>query len=91
MIVATMALLTLKAINRELTPVRAQYAAGEGCRYFSFNGGEATDWLDRTVGARTVNGLTLKQWMQEFVRLMKVDAETASGGGKGVRARKPTG
>jgi hypothetical protein len=62
-IVATMALLTLKAINSELTKrgynTRLEKAAG----YFCFRGGEATDWIDRTVQVPTVNSLTLEQWM----------------------------
>jgi len=56
-----MAALTLKAINDELArrghSARLEKASG----YFYFLGGEAADWLDRTVGVRTINSLTLKQ------------------------------
>jgi hypothetical protein len=64
-----MAALTLKAINDELArrgySARLEKASG----YFYFLGGEAEDWLDRTVGLRTINSLTLKQWIEEFRRL----------------------
>ena len=46
---------TLKAINDELNRrghnTRLEKASG----YFYFFGGEATDWIDRTVQAATVN------------------------------------
>lgn len=64
-----MAALTLKAINDELArrgySARLEKASG----YFYFSGGESEDWLDRTVGLRTINSLTLKQWIEEFRRL----------------------
>jgi hypothetical protein len=84
-----MALLSLKTINAELTRRGHNARLEKADGYFYFLGGEATDWLDRTVGVRTVNSLTLKQWMEEFQRLKELNAEimrTASGG-KG--ARKP--
>jgi hypothetical protein len=64
---------TLKAINDELLRrghnARLERASG----YFYFFGGDATDWLDRTVQATTVNTLTLEQWIEEFKRLKKVN------------------
>ena len=60
---------TLKAINDELAR-RGHHARLEkagGCFYFF--GGEATDGLDRTVRVRTMNALTLEQWIEEFERL----------------------
>jgi hypothetical protein len=66
---------TLKTINDELLRrgrnARLERASG----YFYFFGGEATDWLDRTVQATTVNALTLEQWIEEFKRLKKVNRE----------------
>jgi hypothetical protein len=32
------------------------------------------DWLDRTVRVATLNALTLEQWVQEFLRLKKLNA-----------------
>ena len=44
---------------------------GNGYSYFS--GGEATDWLDRTVKVPTLSSLTLDQWVDEFKRLKKLN------------------
>jgi hypothetical protein len=81
--------LTLKAINDELNRrghnTRLEKASG----YFYFFGGEAADWIDRTVQAVTVNALTLEEWIAELKRLKKVNAEImASGTVKGKVARK---
>lgn len=66
---------TLKAINDELNRrghnTRLEKASG----YFYFFGGEAVDWIDRTVQAVTVNALTLEEWIAEFKRLKKVNAD----------------
>jgi hypothetical protein len=37
------------------------------------------DWLDRTVRVPTVSSLTLKEWLQEFERLKKLNAEIMQG------------
>jgi hypothetical protein len=79
---------TLKTINDELLRrghnARLERASG----YFYFFGSEATDWLDRTVQATTVNALTLEQWIAEFKRLKKLNAEMmSSGAAKGKSAR----
>lgn len=76
-------LLTLKAVNDELA--RRSYAAllAKGDGYFYFHKGEAADWLDRSVRVRTINSLTLKQWVGEFQRLKELNARilrTAKGG-----------
>jgi hypothetical protein len=76
--------LHLKTVNGELK--RHGYSAelAKASGYFYFDGGEAADWLDRTVGVRTINSLTLKQWMEEFERLKKLNAQimgTLKGGG----------
>ena len=65
--------LTLKKINSELAQrgVRLEKASG----YFYFMGGEAANWLDRTVRVPKVNSLTPDQWVQEFDRLRKLNAE----------------
>jgi hypothetical protein len=43
--------------------------------YFYFTGGSAGEWLDRSVGVRTINSLTLKQWVAEFERLKALNAQ----------------
>jgi hypothetical protein len=47
----------------------------KGDAYFYFSGGEATDWLDRTVNAHSLSSLSLDQWMAEFDRLKKLNKE----------------
>ena len=60
--------------------------------YFYFKGGEATDWIDRTVPVPNVSALTLEQWMEEFRRLKKFNAEIVrtDSGGKGRRGLPPS-
>jgi hypothetical protein len=47
-----MALLTLKKVNVELTRRCHNARLEKAGDYFYFKGGEATDWLDRTVVCR---------------------------------------
>jgi hypothetical protein len=67
--------LTVKAINEELAKrgSGAQLEKGDG--YFYFSGGEAADWLDRTVNAHSLSSLSLDQWMAEFDRLKKLNKD----------------
>jgi hypothetical protein len=58
----------------------------KGSGYFYFFGGEATDWIDRTGQAATVNGLTLEEWIAEFKRLKKVNAAIMASGTEKARA-----
>lgn len=61
--------INLKAINSELAKrgFKAALAKGEG--YFYFQGGDASDWLDRTVRVATLQSLTLEQWMGQYEEL----------------------
>ena len=72
--------LTLKAINAELAKRGHQAMLEKGDGYFYFRGGEAVDWLDRTVTVPTVSSLTLDQWMQAFRDLQKKNAEIRQSG-----------
>ena len=67
--------LNLKAINAELAKrgCKATLAKGEG--YFYFQGGDATDWLDRTVRVATLHSLSLEQWIGHY-RELKAKNET---------------
>jgi hypothetical protein len=67
--------LHLKVINDELARLgfAARLAKGDG--YFYFTEGEAADWLDKTVKARTINSLTLKEWVAEFRRLKELNEQ----------------
>jgi hypothetical protein len=71
---------TLKAINDELNRRghNAQLEKTSSC--FFFFGGEATDRIDRTVPRATVNSRTLEEWIAEFKRLKKVNAELMKSG-----------
>jgi hypothetical protein len=66
---------TLKAINDELNRrghnARLEKASG----YFYFFGGEAADWIDRTVPGTNVNSRTLEEWIVEFKRMKKLNAD----------------
>jgi hypothetical protein len=46
---------------------------GDG--YFYFRGGEAANWLDKTVRVPTLSSLTLDQWLKAFQDLKKKNAE----------------
>lgn len=67
--------LHLEVINDELARLghTARLVKGDGHFYFHF--GEAADWLDRAVGVRTINSLTLKQWIEEFRRLKQLNGQ----------------
>jgi hypothetical protein len=82
---------TLKAINDELNQRGHNARLEKASWYFCFFGGEAVDWIDRTVPVATVNALTLEQWIAEFQRLKKVNAAImASGTAKDKSALKRT-
>jgi hypothetical protein len=67
--------LTLKSINEELAQKGHTARLAKGDRHFYFQFGEAEDWLDRTVRVPTVSSLTLQQWLDEYQRLKKLNAE----------------
>jgi hypothetical protein len=67
--------LTVQAINEELAKRGSGARLERGDRYFYFSGGEATDWLDRTVNAYSLSSLSLDQWMAEFDRLKELNKE----------------
>jgi hypothetical protein len=84
------AALTLKKINTELAKRSIRTVLTKGPGYFYFHTGEAAEWLDRTVPVRTVNSLTLKQWVDEFKRLKELNAQilkTAKGVDPGKKPR----
>ena len=67
--------LTVRAINEELAKRGSGARLEKGDGYFYFSGGEAADWLDRTVNAHSLSSLSLDQWMAEFDRLQKLNKE----------------
>ena len=69
--------ITVEAINETFeTGVRCTARKGDG--YFYFAGGEAADWLDRTVNAHSLSRLSLEQWIAEFERLKKLNKDVLS-------------
>lgn len=67
--------LHLKVINDELARLGHTARLEKGDGYFYFYFGEAADWLDSTVRVRTINSLTLKQWIEEFRRLKALNEQ----------------
>ena len=67
--------LTLRIVNEELAKRGHTARLGKGTGYFYFYGGEAADWLDQTVRVGTLNNLTLEEWIGNFQRLKKLNAE----------------
>jgi len=81
--------LTLKAIDAELANRGHAARLEKAGDYFYFLGGEADDWLDRTVQVPKVSSLTLEQWIEEFEKLKKRNADIfAAAKGKEVRSKK---
>ena len=83
--------LTVKAINEELAKRGSGAKLERGDGYFYFSGGEAADWLDRTVNAPSLSSLSLDQWMAEFDRLKKLNKEIlrAPAQRKSIEAARP--
>ena len=73
---------TLKAIHDELRSLGHEAHIEKGDGYFYFWGKEPNEWLDKTVRVPTLSSLTLEQWVDEFVRLEKLNKELLSGRGK---------
>ncbi len=67
--------LSLKTVNEELEGRGYKAELRKASNYFYFAGGEASDWLDTSVGVRTLNSLTLKQWVEEFQRLRDLNRQ----------------
>jgi hypothetical protein len=67
--------LHLKIVNDELARLGYKERLAKGDNYFLFTGGAADDWLDRTVGVRTINSKTLKEWVAEFKRLKALNEQ----------------
>ena len=66
---------TLKTINAELAKRGHNTHLLRGNGYFYFMGGEAAAWLHKTVLVPKVSSLNLDQWLAEFDRLKKLNAQ----------------
>lgn len=67
--------LHLKTVNDELAKRGHKAALAKGDGYFYFTGPDTKDWLDVSIGVRTINSHTLKEWMDEFKRLKELNAQ----------------
>lgn len=67
--------LHLKVINDELARLGYKAELAKGSGYFFFRGGETQNWIDRSVAVRTINSLTLKEWIAEFRRLKALNQQ----------------
>jgi hypothetical protein len=67
--------LNLKTVNEELARLGFAERLVKATNYFLFTGGAADDWLDRTVGVRTIGSMTLKEWIAEFNRLKALNEQ----------------
>ena len=72
--------ITQKIVNEELARLGHRARLEKASGYLYFLGGEATNWLERTVHVSKISDLTLEQWMAEFVRLKKLNAQIARAG-----------
>jgi hypothetical protein len=82
---------TLKAVSDELAKRGSTARLTKASGYFFFQGGEADDWLDKTVRVPTVSTFSLPEWMAEFERLQKLNGEIMGGKrGKPAARRKQT-
>jgi hypothetical protein len=80
--------LTLKTINAELARRGHTARLEKAGDYFYFFGGEAAAWLDKTVRVPKVSSLTLEQWIAEFDKLEKLNAEIFREAAKNASAKK---
>ena len=71
--------LSLKVINSELERLGCDAVLARGDGYFYFWGGEAADWLDRTVRVPTLQSLTLEQWIEQFRLLREKNQDLLTG------------
>jgi hypothetical protein len=77
--------LTLKSINEQLAKRGYSARLEKGDGHFHFSGGEASDWVNRTVNAGTLSSLTQDEWVKEFERLKKLNRDLLSG--RGIKPR----
>ena len=66
---------TLKAVNDELERCGLDARLERASGHFYFWSADSAGWIDRTVRVPTLNSLTLKQWVGEYLWLKKVNTE----------------
>jgi hypothetical protein len=68
-----------KAVNDELAKRESTARLVRASGYLFFQGGEADEWLDKTVGVPTVSSFTLQERIAEFERLKELNGEIMGG------------
>ena len=83
--------LTLKAVNDALAARGESARLIKGDGRFYFDSGDAANWIDKTVAAKTLSSLTLEQWLAEFERLRKLNRDILAGKGAttGTKTKEP--
>jgi hypothetical protein len=66
---------TIKAVNDELARLGHEARLERASGYFYFWTGEASGWIDAAVRVDKISALTLEQWIAEYKRLKKLNAE----------------
>jgi hypothetical protein len=69
---------TAKAVNDALRARGRDESLRKGDGYFYF-GGEAVNWFSTGVQVRRLSDMTVKQWLQEFDRLMAREKQFRKG------------
>jgi hypothetical protein len=69
---------TLQTVNDELARLGYAERLAKAKNYFLFTGGAADDWIEKTVGVRTISSFTVKQWVAEFRRLKALNEQILS-------------
>ena len=71
---------TLKTVNEKLAELGMTAELVKAGGYFLFRGGEAEDWIDRTVAVPAIGSLTMEQWLQEYQRLKTLNHDIMKAG-----------
>jgi hypothetical protein len=79
---------TLKAVNDELARRNHHARLEKASGYFYFRTQDTADWIDRTVRVEKISELTLEQWVAEYLRLKKVNAELVRRAGAAEKAAR---
>jgi hypothetical protein len=66
---------TLKSVNEKLAAIGAKTELAKGAGYFLFRGGEAEEWIDRTVRVPIISALTMEQWIGEYEGLKALNED----------------
>jgi len=78
---------TLKSVNEKLAAIGAKTELAKGAGYFLFRGGEAEEWIDRTIRVPLISALTMEQWIGEYERLKALNEDMTKAAAKPAQAK----